>query len=323
MKKNLELSKVSVDNIKQLQDFIASAKSDADKLKGLKIANDNDIAEVSANIKELNADQETLTKARDILMENAGINIAVEAIAYIRGVRLDLNRNLTDAKLEIKENAIILFMEHLDTLLEADKDASATFKNGFIGREIALDTIKGKSKNFNKLMNDKLQEIKTDLAVNGKQTKEKRLVMAEFSKETTYDEENLLSMSKENIKVVLEKRANDIIEREKQVAEEAKEQERVRLLQAQKQEQERIDREKMRKDNETLAQREKPVETLVKERETESILKNGFCGGVIEAEAVEIEGFILNFEGTIENAKNVARYAKEVVGTTGVTLTKK
>jgi hypothetical protein len=40
-----------------------------------------------ANIKELNADQETLTKARDILMENAGINIAVEAIAYIRGVR--------------------------------------------------------------------------------------------------------------------------------------------------------------------------------------------------------------------------------------------
>jgi hypothetical protein len=45
--------------------------------------------------------------------------------------------------------------------------------------------------------------------------------------------------------------------------------------------------------------------------------------GVIEAEAVEIEGFILNFEGTIENAKNVARYAKEVVGTTGVTLTKK
>jgi hypothetical protein len=55
--------------------------------------------------------------------------------------------------------------------------------------------------------------------------------MAEFSKETTYDEENLLSMSKENIKVVLEKRANDILEREKQVAEEAKEQERVRMLQ--------------------------------------------------------------------------------------------
>ena len=174
MKKNLELSKVSVDNIKQLKDFIVSAKYDADKLKGLKIANDNDIAEVSANIKELNADQETLTKARDILMENAGINIAVEAIAYIRGVRLDLNRNLTDAKSKIKENAISLFIEHLDTLLEADKDASDTFKNGFNGREIALDTIKGKSKNFNKLMNDKLQEIKTDLAVNGKQTKEKK-----------------------------------------------------------------------------------------------------------------------------------------------------
>jgi hypothetical protein len=38
MKKNLELSKVSVDNIKQLKDFIVSAKYDADKLKGLKIA---------------------------------------------------------------------------------------------------------------------------------------------------------------------------------------------------------------------------------------------------------------------------------------------
>jgi hypothetical protein len=56
----------------------------------------------------------------------------------------------------------------------------------------------------------------------------------------------------------------------------------------------------MRKDNEALAQREKPVET----------------------EAVEIEGFVLDFEGTIENAKNVARYAKEVVGAKGVTLTK-
>jgi hypothetical protein len=31
----------------------------------------------------------------------------------------------------------------------------------------------------------------------------------------------------------------------------------------------------------------------------------------------------VDFEGTIENAKNVARYAKEVVGATGVTLTKK
>jgi hypothetical protein len=70
------------------------------------------------------------------------------------------------------------------------------------GREIALEVIKGKSKNFNKLMNDKLQEIKTDLAINGKQTKEKRLVMKEFSTEITYDEENLLSMSKENLRVV-------------------------------------------------------------------------------------------------------------------------
>jgi hypothetical protein len=61
-------------------------------------------------------------------------------------------------------------MEHLDTLLEADKDASDTFKNGFNGREIALDTIKGKSKNFKKLMNEKLQEIKYDLARNGKQS---------------------------------------------------------------------------------------------------------------------------------------------------------
>jgi hypothetical protein len=44
-------------------------------------------------------------------------------------------------------------MEHLDTLIEADKDASESFKRGFDGREIALEVIKGKSKNFNKLMN--------------------------------------------------------------------------------------------------------------------------------------------------------------------------
>jgi hypothetical protein len=325
VKKKLELSKLSSSNLEDLKEFIAKAKSGADKFKGLTIADDDEIAEVSKNIKELNTDQDTLEEARDILMENAGINIVVEAASYIRGIRLDLNRDLTEAKSRIKEGAINLFIAHLHTLIDAEKDASEGFKNSFNGkeREIALDTIKGKSKNFKKLMNEKLQEIKYDLARNGKQTKEQKLVISKFPKEITYDEEHLLSMSKENIKIVLEKRANDIIEREKQVAEEAKEQERVRMLQAQKQEQERIDREKMRKDNEALAQREKPVETLVKERETESILKNGFCGGVIEAEAVEIEGFVVDFEGTIENAKNVARYAKEVVGAKGVTLTKK
>jgi hypothetical protein len=63
------------------------------------------------------------------------------------------------------------------------------------------------------------------------------LVMKDFSSEITYDEENLLTMSKENLRVVLEKRANDKIEREKQIAIEAKEQERKRIIEAQKQEQ--------------------------------------------------------------------------------------
>jgi hypothetical protein len=312
VKKKLELSKLSAGNLEDLKEFIAQAKSSADKFKGLTIADDDEIAEVSKNIKELNTDQGTLEEARDILMENAGINIVVEATSYIRGIRLDLNRDLTEAKSRIKEGAINLFIAHLHTLIDAEKDASEGFKNSFNGkeREIALDTIKGKSKNFKKLMNEKLQEIKYDLARNGKQTKEQKLVISKFPKEITYDEEHLLSMSKENIKVVLEKRASDIVEREKQVAEEAKEQERVRMLQAQKQEQERIDREKMRKDNEALAQREKQVEPVVKEK-------------LIETEVLEIEGFIVDFEGTIENAKNVARYAKDVVGATGVTLTKK
>jgi hypothetical protein len=53
--------------------------------------------------------------------------------------------------------------------------------------------------------------------------------MLEFSTQITYDEENLLTMSKENLRVVLEKRANDKIEREKQIAIEAKEQERKRI----------------------------------------------------------------------------------------------
>ena len=313
MTKHLELSKLSTNNLQELQDFIAIAKANADKFKGLKIVNDNDIAEVSANIKGLNADKNTLEQARDLLMEKAGINVVVEAMSYIREIRLDLNRNLTDAKLEIKESAIKLFMEHLDTLIEADKDASESFKKDFNGREIALEVIKGKSKNFNKLMNDKLQEIKTDLAVNGKQTKEKRLVMKEFSTEITYDEENLLSMSKENLRVVLEKRANDKIEREKQIAIEAKEQERKRIIEAQKQEQDIIDRENMRKDKEALAQRKSAVENKVTEEAVET--------EVIE-EAVEIHDFAINFKGTTESAKSVARYAKEVMKITGVLLTR-
>jgi hypothetical protein len=67
-------------------------------------------------------------------------------------------------------------------------------------------------------------------------------------------------MSKENLRVVLEKRANDKIEREKQIAIEAKEQERKRIIEAQKQEQDIIDRENMRKDKEALAQRKSTVE---------------------------------------------------------------
>jgi hypothetical protein len=36
--RHLELSKLSTNNLQELQDFIAIAKADADKLKGLKIA---------------------------------------------------------------------------------------------------------------------------------------------------------------------------------------------------------------------------------------------------------------------------------------------
>jgi flagellar biosynthesis chaperone FliJ len=102
------------------------------------------------------------------------LNIVVEAASYIRKIRLDLNRDLTEAKSRIKEGAINLFIAHLHTLIDAEKDASEGFKNSFNGkeREIALDTIKGKSKNFKKLMNEKLKEIKYDLARNGKQNKE-------------------------------------------------------------------------------------------------------------------------------------------------------
>jgi hypothetical protein len=56
-----------------------------------------------------------------------------------------------------------------------------------------------------------------------------------------------------------------------------------------------------------LKQRENPVEPVVKEKP-------------IETEVFENEGFIVDFEGTIENAKNIARYAKEVVGAKGVTF---
>jgi hypothetical protein len=44
-----------------------------------------------------------------------------------------------------------------------------------------------------------------------------------------------------------------------------------------------------------LEQREKPVEPV------EPVVKEK----PIETEAVEIEGFIVDFEGTIENAKNI------------------
>jgi hypothetical protein len=56
---------------------------------------------------------------------------------------------------------------------------------------------------------------------------------------------------------------------EKQIAIEAKEQERKRIVEAQKQEQDIIDRENMRKDNDALAQRKKQVETKVIEEEAE------------------------------------------------------
>jgi hypothetical protein len=46
-------------------------------------------------------------------------------------LRLDLNRDLTEAKSRIKEGAINLFIAHLHTLIDAEKDASDGFKNSF------------------------------------------------------------------------------------------------------------------------------------------------------------------------------------------------
>jgi hypothetical protein len=43
---------------------------------------------------------------------------------------------------------------------------------------------------------------------------------------------------------------------------------------------------------------------------------------VIEEEA-EVHDFAINFKGTTESAKSVARYAKEVMKITGVLLTRK
>ncbi|VVM22460.1 hypothetical protein BSPWISOXPB_11403 [uncultured Gammaproteobacteria bacterium] len=63
-------------------------------------------------------------------------------MSHIRAIRLDLNRNLTDAKLEIKESAIKLFMEHLDTLIEADKDASESFKKILTAGKLHLRSLK-------------------------------------------------------------------------------------------------------------------------------------------------------------------------------------
>jgi hypothetical protein len=49
VKKKLELSKLSAGNLEDLKEFIAQAKSSADKFKGLTIADDDEIAEVSKN----------------------------------------------------------------------------------------------------------------------------------------------------------------------------------------------------------------------------------------------------------------------------------
>jgi hypothetical protein len=100
-----EIAIIKLDDLKELDDFIAETNDKAMTVKGLVVANDGDIKSILTDIKELKQREDILKIAESRLIKLAGIDKVGYTIENSREQRLLANKNVHNAKQEIKNKS--------------------------------------------------------------------------------------------------------------------------------------------------------------------------------------------------------------------------
>lgn len=222
-----EIAIKELGDIKELDDFIAKTNEKANQVKGLVVADDGDIKLISKDIKELKDREDILKIAEEKLIELAGIDRVGLAISNSREQRLLANKNVQNAKQEIKNKALDYFTSNADELIKNSK-ACDSYKRDFDIRQMAQDTISGKSKDLMDFMKIELSNLKLRLDNNEKETTEKLAIINKYDDDLSRDKETLLRMQVDLIDQTLIKRKNNQEQKIKIEAERLASEERIK-----------------------------------------------------------------------------------------------
>ena len=193
---------------RELNIFIEETNKKVLSLKGIVVATDDDIKPISANIKELKQREDILKIAEGKLIELAGIKQIGIAIENSRSQRLIANKIVQNAKQEIKNEALDFFILNANELISNSKDSSCAYKQSLDVKKIASEAISGRSKGFMELMKRKLNDLKSGLDLNGKETKAKLTIMNGYDHDLTY-RQFLTQLTDDILETTLNERKNN------------------------------------------------------------------------------------------------------------------
>lgn len=200
-----EITIIKLDDLKELDDFIDATNDKAMTVKGLVVASDGDIKEITADTRELKQREDILKIAEGKLIKLAGIGRVGFTIENSREQRLLANKNVQNAKKEIKNKALDFFISSADELIK-NSQSSDTYKQTFRTRQIAQETIAGKSKDFMSLMKTELSNLGLRLDNNARETSEKLAIINKYDDDMVRDKELLLQYPVDILKQTLTQR---------------------------------------------------------------------------------------------------------------------
>lgn len=212
-----EIAIKELGDLKELNTFISETNEKAETIKGIVVASDGDIKSISKNIKELKQREYTLKIAEEKLIKLAGIDRVGITLSNSRDQRLLANKNVQNAKQEIKNKALDFFISSADKLIK-NSQASDTYKRTFNTMQIASDTISGKSKGFMDLMKTELGNLGLRLDNNARETSEKLAIINKYDNDIVRDKETLLQLSVELLNQTLVNRKNEQEQKIKKLA---------------------------------------------------------------------------------------------------------
>jgi hypothetical protein len=200
-----EIAIKELGDFKELDNFIDETNDKAMTIKGIVVASDGDIKSISADIKELKQREDILKIAEGRLIKLAGIDKVGHTIENSREQRLLANKNVQNAKQEIKNKALDFFISNADDLIK-NSQASDTYKQTFDTKQMASDAISGKSKDLMDLMKTELGNLELRLDNNARETSEKLAIIKQYDDDMARDKEYLLKLPVDVLKETLNQR---------------------------------------------------------------------------------------------------------------------